>query len=70
MIEICGFREDINMMMMIRMRMKMRRSRRTMMTTRRTRRATRRRKTTKLSSVVAFLNHKIETRSFHKDLNT
>ena len=68
MIEIWGFREDINMMMTMKIRM--RRSRRTMMTTRRTRRATRRRKTTKLSSVVAFLNHKIETMSFHKDLNT
>ena len=67
MIEIWGFREDINMMMTTTM--KMRRSKRTMTTTRRTRRTTRRRQMIKLSSVVAFWNHKIENWGFWADLS-
>ena len=55
-IETCGFREDLNMMMW--MRMKIRRSRKTMMTKTRTRRTTRRRTMIKLSSVIPFPNHK------------
>ena len=57
------------MMMSIRMRIKMRRSRRTTMTTRSMRRTTRRRIMTKLLSVIPLRNHKIETWGFHEDLN-
>ena len=63
------FFEDFNMMMSMRMRIKMRRSRRTTMTTGSMRRTTRRRIMTKLLSVIPFRNNKIETWGFHEDLN-
>ena len=57
------------MMMSMRMRLKMRRSRRTTMTTGSMRSTTRRRIMTKLLSVIPFRNNKIETWGFHEDLN-
>ena len=54
-LETWGFCEDLNMMIITRMRMKMRGSRRKTGTTKRT---TSRRKMIKLSSVITFCNHK------------